>query len=118
MHVILVVDDDQDIREVVGEILSGAGYGVVSASNGSEALEALTHMTPCMILLDLNMPVMDGLEFCRRQSADVVAARIPTVVMSAVHQMQERIAGLTVADALEKPIRLQQLLDVVERHCR
>lgn len=113
----MVVDDDQDIREILSEILGDAGYLVVTASNGAKAFEMLKTVTPSLILLDLNMPVMDGFEFRRAQRADPVAGLVPTVVISAVHQMKERIADLAVDDALEKPLNLKQLLAVLARYC-
>jgi CheY-like chemotaxis protein len=117
-HCVMVVDDDQDIREILAEALSDAGYRVVTAKNGAEALEILTNVKPSLILLDLNMPIMDGIAFRHAQRLDPAVARVPTVVMSAVHRMRERIADLAVDDALEKPITLKQLFDVVERYCR
>ncbi len=116
-RLVMVVDDDQDIREIISEVLSDAGYSVVTASNGAEALELLEGGRPSLILLDLNMPVMDGAAFRRAQREDAALAAIPTVVMSAVHQMLERIADLGVNDALAKPVSLRQLMQVVERYC-
>jgi CheY-like chemotaxis protein len=113
----MLVDDDQDIREVLSEILTGAGYATVTASNGAEALEILKSVKPFLILLDLNMPVMDGFDFRRVQRSDPAVAQIPTVVMSALHHMRERIAGLAVDDALAKPVDLEDLFRVVEHHC-
>ena len=113
----MLVDDDQDINEILTEILTGAGHSVVSARNGVEALEKLKSVRPSLILLDLNMPIMDGFEFRRLQRLDPAVAQVPTVVMSALHQMRERIAHLAVDDALEKPIALERLLQVVGHFC-
>lgn len=114
---VLVVDDDLDIREIVSEVLTDAGYKVIVASNGEIALRLLETERPALILLDLNMPVMDGIEFRRRQRASASLARIPTVVMSAMHQMRDRIAGLEVEEALAKPVELRRLLEVARRFC-
>jgi CheY-like chemotaxis protein len=113
----MVVDDDQDIREILTEILTDAGYTVVPSVNGSDALAKLREVTPSLILLDLNMPVMDGIAFRHEQRQDPRYAAIPTVVMSAVHKMNEQIAGLAVADALAKPVNLKDLMRVVARYC-
>lgn len=113
---ILVVDDDLDIREIVSEVLADEGYSVVTARNGAEALELLKTVTPALILLDLNMPVVDGVEFRQRQRENAALADIPTVVMSAMHRMPERVAELGVEDALTKPVQLRRLLEVVGRH--
>jgi CheY-like chemotaxis protein len=63
------------------------------------------------------MPVMDGFEFRRAQRSDPTVAKVPTVVISALHKVRERVADLVVDEVLEKPIQLQQLLQVVERYC-
>jgi CheY-like chemotaxis protein len=114
---IMVVDDDEDIRAVLSEVLTECGYTAVTAANGAEALEALKTVRVSLILLDLNMPVMDGFEFRRMQRIDPDAVQIPTVVMSALHRMRERIVDLAVEDALEKPVDLEHLLQVVKRYC-
>jgi CheY-like chemotaxis protein len=114
---VLIVDDDQDISDILSEILSSAGHSVITARNGAEALEKLKSVKPSLILLDLNMPVMDGFEFRRLQRLDPAVAQVPTVVMSALYQMRERIAHLAVDDALEKPIALERLLQVVGHFC-
>ena len=114
---VMVVDDDQDISDILSEILTRAGHSVVTARNGVEALEKLKSVRPALILLDLNMPVMDGFEFRRLQRLDPAVAQVPTVIMSALYQMRERIAHLGVDDALEKPIALERLLQVVEHFC-
>ncbi len=115
---VMIVDDDEDIREIVGEILGDASYDVVAARNGREALDQLASTTPQLILLDLNMPVMDGIAFRHAQRADARFAKIPTVVMSAIHQMQQRIADLGFEHAMAKPVDLKELLRVVARFTR
>lgn len=115
---LFLVDDDADIRDTLGEILTDAGYGVVSARNGVEAIAMLRELQPCLILVDLYMPVMDGFAFCEARRRDAKMAAIPTIVMSAMDRMHERVAELGVDAALEKPVELQRLLDVVGRYCR
>lgn len=114
---VMVVDDDQDIREILDEVLTRARHSVVTASNGATALDLLKSVRPRVILLDLNMPVMDGFEFLRIRKSDRAIAQIPTVIMSALHRMRERIADLAVDDVLEKPVDLDHLLRVVKHHC-
>ena len=115
---VMLIDDDPDIREILSEILSDAKYSVVTSSNGAHAMELLEQVTPSLILLDLNMPVMDGVEFRQRQRKDARLSSIPTVVMSAVHQMRERVADLDVDDALSKPVDLKDLLRIVGEYCQ
>src|SRR5579863_6011707 len=82
---LLVIEDDQDVRDTLCDVLRDDGYEVVSAANGQEALTYLnSHPPPSMILLDLMMPVMTGSEFRARQIADPALAKITTVVLTAV----------------------------------
>lgn len=115
---VLVVDDDRDIRETLQELLEQEGYEVETARNGAEALTLARRERPAVILLDLFMPVMDGLEFRRVQTEDPELADIPVVVVSAAAGMEARIGELGVAGYLEKPLRIEQLFDTVTRYCR
>src|SRR5262245_55690503 len=78
--VVLVVEDEQESRETLRELLELEGYVVETAVNGQEALDKLKHVDPCLILLDLFMPVMDGWQFLDRLSADGRLSRIKVVV--------------------------------------
>src|ERR1051325_2493173 len=81
---ILVVDDDADIRESLREVLEDEGYQVSCVANGLEALRHLRQGNrPCVILLDLTMPVMDGWQFRREQKQDATISDIPLVVITA-----------------------------------
>jgi CheY-like chemotaxis protein len=109
---ILVIDDDDDIRDTLAEVLEEIGYSVATASQGSEALELLQEVTPQVILLDLNMPVMSGAEFRAAQRRDPALREIPTIVMTAVDRMPDRMPGADFAgeEILAKPFRLSDLL--------
>lgn len=120
MHVgakrILVVEDDQAVRESLAEVLSDDGFEVTCAANGREALERLHAAAPALILLDLAMPVMDGWAFRAAQRRDPSVAGIPVVVLSASHGSD--IPGATalgVEAFLPKPIDLQRLLGTLRR---
>jgi len=80
---ILVVDDDRDIRLVLGAILEGAGYETVEAANGLEALALVKAERPDVVLLDLSMPRMDGMEVLRHLRANPETAGIPVVMVTA-----------------------------------
>src|SRR5262249_37799787 len=101
---VLVIDDDDDIRTLVQELLETEGYSVASAANGAQALDLLRTLTPGVVLLDLTMPVMDGIEFRRCQLEDRTLAAIPTIVMSAHDRAREKASSLSVAECLEKPL--------------
>ena len=113
----LVVDDDADIRETLVEILGQYGYHGEAAGDGAEAL-AFLHAHPAqprLILLDLMMPGVNGIEFRRAQLADPVLAKIPVVLMTGAPMIgrDPTLAGL---DTLTKPVDLSGVLSRVERH--
>jgi two-component system chemotaxis response regulator CheY len=118
-HYVLLVEDDPDIRESVELILSLHGHQVTAVENGAEALGWLTsgHAPPCMILLDLMMPRMNGYELRCRMTEDPSLAPIPVVVVTgAGAQVEHRWAELN-APVLRKPINLPELLATVARFC-
>jgi CheY-like chemotaxis protein len=117
-HCILVVEDDIDLRESICMLLELEGFVAIGAGNGQEALDYLrAHPKPCVILLDLMMPKMNGPEFRARQLADAALATVPTVVLSAVPPEQQQLEVKAAADYLAKPVRPAQLTQVVRKHC-
>jgi CheY-like chemotaxis protein len=111
---VLIVDDDAAIRESISEVLEDAEYCPMAVANGQEALDYLRKgYKPCLILLDLMMPIMDGWQFRAEQLADPALGPIPVVVLSAVNNLDHVDAGAH----LHKPIQLQTLLDIVARFC-
>jgi CheY-like chemotaxis protein len=80
---ILVVDDDDDFREALCEVLIGAGYPVAQAASGEEALIRVGEETPGMVLLDLKMPGIDGWGVMERLRADARTAAVPILILSA-----------------------------------
>jgi CheY-like chemotaxis protein len=114
---ILIVEDDDEIREALMYVLEQQGYAVEEARNGREALELLhEHEAPRLILLDLMMPVMDGWQFRHAQLEDPQLARIPVVVLSAMTNLRARGADLHAAECLAKPVDLSHLLEAVSRY--
>jgi CheY-like chemotaxis protein len=115
---VLVVDDDADIRDSIGDILELRGYHVERAANGREALERLrSGPLPCVILLDLMMPVLNGWEFRAQQSIDKALAHVPVVIISGDGSTDQKAASIGVSEYLRKPLELTAILDVVRRHC-
>jgi CheY-like chemotaxis protein len=114
---VLVVEDDQDVRELLAEILQEAGYAVSCAANGLRALELLRSGAeqPAVILVDLRMPVMDGVEFCRQKCADNALEHIPVIMMSAAGQLEPRLQQISVQALLKKPMSIEAVLEAVER---
>ncbi len=109
---VLVVEDDAAVADLVREVLRLEGYAVATVSNGAAALVAVASDPPALILLDLQMPVMDGRSFLRayRTSAAHPAA---IVIVSAVLDLPRTASELGVEGHLRKPFTLDELLDVV-----
>jgi CheY-like chemotaxis protein len=111
---VLLVDDDAAIRETLTQILEDEGYRVAVAANGKEALEHLASgAAPGAIILDLTMPVMDGRRFRHAQLADPALANIPVIVLTAERNAREKGEQLGTSAALQKPVRLVELLAVL-----
>jgi CheY-like chemotaxis protein len=108
---ILVIDDDSDIREVVGEALEFAGYEVATAREGWEGLALCRSFRPTLILLDLMMPGMSGWEFRAAQQRDPLLSAIPVLVVTALGHDPDVSASAVLA----KPFRLDDLLAHVRR---
>jgi CheY-like chemotaxis protein len=115
---ILIVEDDPDIRLDLAEILRGEGYDVVTAGEGHEALDRLRGAgCPSVILLDLMMDGMNGWDFRDQQLQDPALAGIPVVILSGLVEGPRHAANLAAADLIVKPIALDSLLETVHRHC-
>ena len=111
---VLVVDDDETIREFIGMALAEEGYRVAEAPNGAAALDLLARQRPCVILLDMRMPVMDGWEFARRYRAEH-PERAPIIVMTAAADAFQRCREVNGDACLPKPFDVDQLLALVEQ---
>jgi CheY-like chemotaxis protein len=113
---VLVVEDDIDTRESVGELLEDSGYSVLGAGNGAEAVHLLqSGPVPSLILLDLMMPVMDGYRFRAEQRSDPTLAAIPVVVMTAGESIV--LDELNASAVMRKPLHVSRLLATVSQHC-
>lgn len=115
---VLVVEDDRDIRESVVEVLEDEGYVVSAASDGQQGLVLLRDATPKpdLILLDLMMPIMNGFQFREEQRKDPALCSIPVVVITADVNARAKAEGLGAAGFVQKPVKIQPLLDVIEQH--
>ncbi|WP_047239841.1 response regulator transcription factor [Corynebacterium epidermidicanis] len=107
---LLVVDDEQAVRESLRRSLSFNGYEVILADNGAAALEMIHKEQPDLVILDVMMPILDGLEVCRtlRSGGD----NRPILVLTARDGVSDRVAGLDAGadDYLPKPFALEELL--------
>jgi CheY-like chemotaxis protein len=114
---VMIVDDDPDIRDAFSSILEIEGYEVVCAEHGQAALDYLSSndQRPCMIFLDLMMPVMDGWEFRDRQRQLPQHADIPVIVVTAAGR--DRGTGIDAARILQKPIGYEQIMEAIQTYC-
>lgn len=109
---VLVVDDDDSIRQIVTLFLSDEGYDVRAVPHGQAGLDALAQFTPDVILLDLRMPVMDGWEFARQYRA-LPGPHAPIVAFVAALNAAQDSADVQAAGILAKPFDLEELLEAV-----
>ena len=110
---VLLVEDDKDIRDAVSAVLEAEGYTVITAGNGQEALAALERGQPCVVLLDLMMPVMNGWDFMEEVKKSRRLADLPVVVVSAYSERKAE----GVRRVLKKPLDVNQLLAAVADYC-
>jgi len=110
---VLVVDDEPNIREVVSLYLRRDGHAVVSAGDGDEALRLYQQTQPDLVVLDLMLPGLSGLEVCRRLQA---SQRVPLIMLTAKGEEEDRIVGLGVGadDYVVKPFSPRELAARVE----
>lgn len=113
---VLIVEDDHDVREMLEMFLSHSGFSISSATNGAEALDRMRERQPCVVLLDLMMPVMTGWQFRERQMADAKLAKVPVVCVTAAADPNSISAQLGV-QCMSKPVDLEVLINVVHRVC-
>lgn len=112
---VLVVDDDESIREFVSVALADEGYTVLTARDGAAALQAVHRQRPGVILLDMRMPVMDGWEFSRVYRA-TPPPHAPIIVVTAARDAADRAAQIDADGYLAKPFDLLDLIAMVERY--
>ncbi|HVL65693.1 MAG TPA: response regulator [Vicinamibacterales bacterium] len=118
MSTVLVIEDDPDMREIERATLGSAGHDVVVATNGKEGLEALERQRPCIIVLDLMMPVMDGLTFLAEKTRRGLAEDVPVLCVTAGgEEMTNHALHLGARECLHKPADFDELCAKVEHYC-
>jgi len=108
---ILAVDDDEQVLISIQQLLEGAGHTVTTASSGREALDQLARQRPELIVLDIIMPEMDGIEVCRHVRADPFLSKLPILFLTAKGRPQDVAQGLDAGgdDYLVKPFEVVEL---------
>lgn len=119
VHEVLLVEDDPDLREGLAFLIRRWGRAVVTAANGREALEQLDQMAgpPCMIILDLTMPEMDGWELRRSLRERPALADVPVLLVSGIADLDEAAKALSAVAYLRKPVDVNELLRLVDDYC-
>lgn len=121
-HRVLVVDDDRNLRKIIGTNLELAGFGVETAADGPEALEKIEGLLPDVVLLDLMMPHMDGYEVARRirAHANPAIANVPIIILTAKSETDDKLRGFEAGadDYITKPFGPQELLARVRAKIR
>ncbi len=114
---ILVVDDDPSVVDLATAVLGSEAYAVVAARSGSDALRLARRETFDLVLLDINMPEMDGWETLRLMKADDATSHLPVVMFSVKGEVRDKIHGLQegAVDYLTKPFEVDDLLARVRR---
>jgi two-component system, cell cycle response regulator DivK len=112
---ILVIEDTEDNRQIIGDLLNSAGYELIEAVDGLEGVAAAEREQPDLILMDIQLPGIDGIETLRRLRADAATATIPVVAVTASAMMHDRqkilAAGFDGYQA--KPISVRPFLELV-----
>ncbi|MEQ9481803.1 response regulator transcription factor [Coleofasciculus chthonoplastes] len=116
MKKILVVDDDRTLRITLTRALENMGYQVQQVSSGVEALEACVKNPPDLVVSDVMMPEMDGIEFCRRLRATPSGQLMPFIFLSGKGELEDRIHGHSIGadDYLIKPVNPRELAAKIE----
>lgn len=113
---LLLVEDDEAILTTMKNILELSGYSVETAKNGQEALKKLTQIErPCLILLDLMMPIMNGIQFLEAVQKGKVFTGIPIIIISAFSEKVKDVSGYV--KIIKKPCDLDVLLKTVGHYC-
>lgn len=112
---VLIVEDNDDYRDLVDFFLKSRGFEVIIATNGVEAVELSNSEKPHIILMDINMPIVDGLEATRIISQNLSTKHIPIVAVSAncAGKMGEKILNAGAVGCVQKPVDIESLPDLI-----
>ncbi|MFH1618639.1 MAG: response regulator [bacterium] len=116
MYTILIIDDEADMLDLMATLLRQEGYAVITAENGLEGVKKAKELLPSLVLADIHMPVMDGLEACRQIKSDETTKNIPVVMLTVAGQMSEIQKAMMYGAKtyVTKPCPREQILKVIE----
>ena len=117
-EVILIVDDDNNNLKLLSEILTNRGYKVLIAQNGINGLETAIKVIPDMILLDINMPHMSGMEVCQRLKSNLLTQNTPIIFITGLSKIESKVQGFNIGavDYITKPIEEAEVLARINIH--
>ncbi len=117
-HQILIVDDNPRNIQVLGTVLSEKGYNIIIANDGIQTLKTVEKIIPDLILLDINMPNMDGFETCKKLKESEIYSEIPVIFLTARTETEDIIRGFQygAVDYITKPFNTAELLARVRTH--
>lgn len=109
---IIVIDDDPDIRDVLNLTLSAEGYDVLEAENGAKGLELIKNKNANLVLVDYNMPVMDGPALCAAVKKDLLLSHLPIIMLTGKGEVTDKVSGINAGadDYMVKPFEPAELL--------
>jgi len=116
---VMTVDDSRTMREMVAFTLKGAGYSVVEAADGQQALNAMTGKKVDLVIADLNMPVMDGLSLIRKLRANPAYRTLPILMLTTESDERKKAEGRAAGATgwIVKPFNPEKLISVVRKVC-
>lgn len=112
---ILLIDDEINLQQLVKVVLGSKGYNVTTADNGQDGLDKLEAANPDLIILDMNMPVMGGIEFYQKTCDAWSQPKYPVLILTARANMEEFFKGMDVDGFMAKPFEIDDLLAEVQR---
>ncbi len=112
MKKIIVVDDEKDVLDLVRRILLRGGFEVITASDGKEGLAKVYSEAPDLMILDINMPEMDGWEVCRKIRGDPLYKHLPIIMLTVRRRKEDQLKGLDLGgdEYITKPFYPTELL--------
>jgi len=117
---VLLVDDSKALLGLISDILTAEGYHVISTFSGSEAIQIASELIPDLVLLDRNMPEMDGIEVCKKLKKDKKTVRIPIIFLTGTRSVEAIVEGFKMGaiDYITKPFQREELLARVDSHIK
>jgi CheY-like chemotaxis protein len=112
---VLVVEDEEDIRSLLKAVLESEGYRVAEATTGKDAVITAIEIVPQLILMDISLPLLDGLSATRQIKVEESLRDVPIVAVSAYHTARRRAIQAGCCDLIGKPVDIEELKAVVRR---